>query len=99
MVGVFVADVVSAKDMREFILPDFNAPRIPQWAARAEYFPHHYHVDRCWQFRSQVTTRPASRVPISFLIRYPGPVAPGFWTNRFPRENWLNQTMACACPR
>ena len=38
MVGLFFADVVSARDMREFILPEFNMLRIPQWAARAEYF-------------------------------------------------------------
>lgn len=38
MVGLFFADVVSAKDMREFILPDFQVLRIPQWAIRAEYF-------------------------------------------------------------
>ncbi|MCB1954772.1 MAG: hypothetical protein KDG55_03810 [Rhodocyclaceae bacterium] len=38
MVGLFFADVVSARDMREFVLPDFDQMRIPQWAARAEYF-------------------------------------------------------------
>ena len=38
MVGLFFADVVSAKDMREFLLPEFGQLRIPQWAARAEYF-------------------------------------------------------------
>ena len=32
MVGLFFADVVSAKDLREFILPDFDVLRIPQWA-------------------------------------------------------------------
>ena len=37
-VGLFFADVVSALDLREFILPDFELIRIPQWAARAEYF-------------------------------------------------------------
>jgi len=37
MVGLFFADVVSAKDMRQFILPDFDMIRIPQWAARAEF--------------------------------------------------------------
>ncbi len=35
MVGLFFADVVSAKDLREFVLPDFEVLRIPQWAARA----------------------------------------------------------------
>ena len=40
MVGLFIADVVSARDMREFILPEpeLQILRIPQWAARAEYF-------------------------------------------------------------
>lgn len=38
VVGLFFADVVSARDMREFILPEFNILRIPQWAVRAEHF-------------------------------------------------------------
>ena len=40
LVGAFVADVVSARDMREFILPEpeLQMLRIPQWAMRAEYF-------------------------------------------------------------
>ena len=38
MVGLFFADVVSARDLREFILPEFDTLRTPQWAARAEYF-------------------------------------------------------------
>jgi hypothetical protein len=38
VVGLFFADVVSARDMREFLLPSFDIIRIPQWAARAEYF-------------------------------------------------------------
>ncbi|MDR3394199.1 MAG: hypothetical protein P4L70_04280 [Parasulfuritortus sp.] len=48
MVGLFFADVVSAKDMREFILPDFNILRIPQWAARAEYFKDDFHAEAIW---------------------------------------------------
>jgi hypothetical protein len=38
VIGLFFADVVSARDMREFLLPSFDIIRIPQWAARAEYF-------------------------------------------------------------
>lgn len=45
MVGLFFADVVSAKDLREFILPDFDLLRIPQWAARAEYFAGDFHAE------------------------------------------------------
>lgn len=48
MVGMFLADVVSAKDLREFILPDFQTLRIPQWAARAEYFGDDIHAEWIW---------------------------------------------------
>ncbi len=48
MVGLFFADVVSARDMREFILPEFDAMRIPQWAARAEYFKDDFHAEFLW---------------------------------------------------
>lgn len=48
MVGMFFADVVSARDMREFILPEFEAIRIPQWAARAEYFKDDFHAELLW---------------------------------------------------
>ncbi|MDR2787673.1 MAG: hypothetical protein LBD06_04805 [Candidatus Accumulibacter sp.] len=48
MVGLFFADVVSARDMREFILPEFDLMRIPQWAARAEYFGGDFHAELLW---------------------------------------------------
>lgn len=48
MVGLFFADVVSARDMREFLLPEFDQLRIPQWAARAEYFSDNFHAELLW---------------------------------------------------
>lgn len=48
MVGLFFADVVSARDLREFVLPEFDAMRIPQWAARAEYFKDDFHAEFLW---------------------------------------------------
>ncbi len=48
MVGLFFADVVSAKDLREYILPDFDIIRIPQWAGRAEYFKGDFHAEGIW---------------------------------------------------
>lgn len=48
MVGLFFADVVSAKDLRQFVLPDFDMIRIPQWAARAEYFSGDFHAEGVW---------------------------------------------------
>ena len=50
VVGLFFADVVSAKDLREFILPDFDVLRIPQWAARAEYSKGDLHAEAIWVF-------------------------------------------------
>jgi hypothetical protein len=48
MVGLFFADVVSAKDLREFVLPDFEVLRIPQWAARVEHFGNNFHAELIW---------------------------------------------------
>lgn len=48
MVGLFFADVVSARDLREFVLPEFDQMRIPQWAARAEYFGDDLHAEVLW---------------------------------------------------
>jgi len=48
VVGLFFADVVSAKDLREFLLPSFEVIRIPQWAARAEYFAGDSHLELIW---------------------------------------------------
>ncbi len=48
VVGLFFADVVSARDMRDFLLPSFSVMRIPQGAARAEYFAGDSHVEFVW---------------------------------------------------
>jgi len=46
--GLFFADVVSARDMREFLLPSFDILRIPQWAVRTEYFAGDSHLEAIW---------------------------------------------------
>lgn len=48
MVGLFLADVVSARDTREFNLPEFETMRIPQWAVRAERFAGDSHFELLW---------------------------------------------------
>ncbi|MBA2690468.1 MAG: hypothetical protein H0U63_06680 [Burkholderiales bacterium] len=48
VVGLFFADVVSAKDMRESVLPEFDRLRIPQWATRAEYSKNDFHLEAIW---------------------------------------------------
>jgi hypothetical protein len=91
MIGLFFADVVSAKDLREFILPDFDVLRIPQWAARAEYSTGDFHAEAIW-----------IPVPSYDNIGKPGaeffpaapPPPPGFATlydnEQFPRRSASN---------
>ena len=48
VVGLFFADVVSARDLRDFLLPSFDVVRTPQWAMRAEHFKGDSHVELVW---------------------------------------------------
>jgi hypothetical protein len=48
VIGLFFADVVSAKDLRDFIARDFDLLRIPQWAARAELTREDFHAEVIW---------------------------------------------------
>ncbi len=47
-VGLFFADVVNAKDLREYILPDFDLIRIPQWAIDVERSQDPTHLEMVW---------------------------------------------------
>jgi len=75
MVGVFVADAVSAKDLRQFILPDFDMIRIPQWAARAEYFSGDFHAEGVW---IPYMTYDNIGVPGMDFYPFDPPAVPGF---------------------
>lgn len=73
--GLFFADVVSAKDLREFVLPEFDSLRIPQWAARAEYFAGNAHLEFLWI--PWVTVDRIGK-PGTDFYPYPPPPPPGF---------------------
>lgn len=75
MVGLFAADVVSAKDLREFILPDFAIVRIPQWATRAEYSKNDFHAELVW---IPIATYNKIGVPGAQFYSYPPAPPPGF---------------------
>jgi hypothetical protein len=77
MVGLFFADVVSAKDLRQFVLPDFDLLRIPQWALRAEYFRDDFHAEAVWI--PVVTIDDIGKVGSEFYPFNP-PETPGFRT-------------------
>jgi hypothetical protein len=78
MVGLFFADVVSAKDLREFVLPDFDFLRIPQWAVRSEYFKGDFHGEVVWV---PYPTYDNIGVPGSEFYPYPSPPPSGYATS------------------
>lgn len=88
VVGLFFADVVSAKDLRESVLPDFDLLRIPQWAGRAEYFMGDTHLEAIW---IPVPTVDEIGKPGSAFYAYPpaGPAGYGYVINneRKPRRS------------
>jgi hypothetical protein len=77
VIALFAADVVSAKDLREFILPDFSVVRIPQYALRAEYFKDDVHAEFVW---IPVATYNKIGVPGSEFYAGPTPGPPGYAT-------------------
>lgn len=90
MVGLFFADVVSAKDLREFILPDFDQIRIPQWAARAEYFKGDFHLEAIWI--PVVSYDDIGKPGAEFFPALVAP-PPGFAT-RYDNEQFPNRSLA-----
>lgn len=92
VVGLFFADVVSAKDLRETILTDFDLLRIPQWAARAEYFKNDIHVEAIW---IPIPSIDNIGKPGSDYFPNPPPPPPGFGyrinNERKPDRNGANQ--------
>ena len=87
MVGLFFADVVSAKDMREFLLPEFGQLRIPQWAARAEYFKNDVHAELLW---IPVPTIDKIGKPGADFYPYPLPVPSTFLGEEKPAHKLSN---------
>jgi hypothetical protein len=75
VVGLFFADVVSAKDLREFVVPEFDYIRIPQWAARAEYFKGDFKAEAIW---IPYTTYDRIGKPGSDFYPFTIPPPPGF---------------------
>jgi hypothetical protein len=77
VVGLFFADVVSAKDLRDFVARDFDLIRIPQWAARLEWTKGELHAEA---IGIPYMTYDEIGVPGSEFYPYPfPPLAPGVY--------------------
>ncbi len=83
-VGLFYADVVNARDLREYILPDFEFIRIPEWGLSTEYTKEKFH--------SQVIVLPGvefdkTGLPTSnFAFPLPLPNSSTSYTYQDPKE-------------
>ncbi len=75
MVGVFVADVVSPRDMRDFLSTDLENVRRTTWAARFEKFSGDWHSELLWV--PVQTYDKIGRVGSDFYP-YPAPPTPGY---------------------
>lgn len=91
MVGLFFADVVTAKDLRHFILPSFDIIRIPQWAARGEYFfGNDSHLELLW-----IPYATFDRIGKTGSEFYPFQVpAPAGFANNFRDDLYPDRTLA-----
>jgi hypothetical protein len=90
MVGIFIADVVSARNMLEFILPTFDLIRIPQWAARAEYFKNDFHAELLW---IPVASYNEIGVPGAEFFPFDPPPIPGVDT-QFRNQKYPSRTLS-----
>jgi hypothetical protein len=82
-IGLFYADVVNAKDLREFVLPDFEFIRIPDWATDLEYTLGNFHAEAIWLPWPEMDkiARPGAE------FAAPLPVIPGFTVAFNPEED------------
>jgi hypothetical protein len=93
VVGLFFADVVSALDLREFVLPSFDILRKPQWAARAEYFKGDAHLELVWipfQTFDDIGEPGSDFYPARLPSPTPGNVAAAFLDPEKPSQNLGN---------
>ena len=94
-VGLFFADVVNAKDLREFILPEFDLIRIPQWGIDAEYTKKNFHTEFIWL--PIVAFNKLGVRGAEFEFPYPVPEGTSFTTQDPPKsKNSFNNSEAGA---
>lgn len=65
-IGIFVADVVNAKDYREFLLPEFSEINIPEPAVDLEYSKDSWHAQIIWLPRPRFNRLPPSGSEFEF---------------------------------
>lgn len=94
-VGLFFADVVNAKDLREYVLPDFDMVRIPQWALDLEYSKENFHSE--FVFIPVLEFHKTGVSQSEFTFPYPVPTGAGY-TGKDPAKpanNLKNSETGC----
>lgn len=89
-VGIFTADVVNARDLREFILPDFEFIRIPKWAIDYEHDWGSFHSEIMWSPILQFDDVNIPGVPFSPALPLPPQTPAVFNGTRVPVNSAAN---------
>ena len=92
-VGLFFADVVNAKDLREFVLPDFDYIRIPQWAADIEYTKDAIHLELVWIPVLDFNKLGGTGSEFPMAVPVPDGVAPAILDTREPANGLENSEL------
>lgn len=89
-VGLFFADVVNAKDLREFVLPDFNYIRKPQWSGLLEYTGDLSHLEFIWIPKLEFNDYGVSGSEFPVALAVPEGVSPSVASAVEPASNFKN---------
>lgn len=93
-VALFFADVVNAKDLREFILPDFDLIRIPDWASDIEYSKDNFHAEFVWLPAPQFNKLGVTGAEFAFPYPIPTPATPFTTKDAVRPKNSINNSDA-----
>ncbi|VAV85715.1 hypothetical protein MNBD_DELTA01-1796 [hydrothermal vent metagenome] len=92
-VGLFFADQVNAKDLREFVLADFDDIRKPQWSALVEYTGDLSHLEFVWIPVLEFNDYGESGSEFPVAIAVPMGVTPTVASTDEPANNFNNSEL------
>ncbi len=97
--GLFVADVVTPKDLREFILPEPSEIRIPIWAANVEYLLWGTYFQLVWIPVLDFNELPVEGSEFEQPLRFPEGVPVRLQSHHEPAQNLKNSGLGFRASR
>jgi len=93
-IALFFADTVNAKDLREFILPDFDMIRIPQWGVDLEYSKNNFHAEFVWMPVPEMNKLGVTNSEFAFPLPLPSSGTPFTYFDPSKPKTSLNNSEA-----